>query len=114
MKTNMLILASFIAGFAIANVPNSKQVPVYDDTQELIAKGVEQMEILGKRSEEVNKAVKTKFHDMKQTIEVLEEEKEQLVQQVKVMENEIVAVKSVAPAQPFNVLAIVSDSASRK
>lgn len=114
MKTNMLILASFIAGFAIANVPNSKKAPAYDDTQELIAKGVEQMEILGQRSDAVNKAVKTKFNDMKHTIEVLEEEKETLVKQVKVMENEIIAVKAVAPAQPFDVLAIVPDSASRK
>jgi hypothetical protein len=115
MKTNLLLFASFIAGFAIANVPNSKQAPPYDDTEALIAKGVEQMQILGQRSKAVNEAVKTKFEDMKQTIEVLEVEKEQLVQQVKVMENEIVAVKAVAPAQPFDVLAIgVPDTTSRK
>lgn len=114
MKTNLLLFVSFIAGFAIANVPNSKNAPAYDDTQALIAKGVEQMAILGERSEAVNKAVKTKFEDMKHTIEVLEEEKETLVKQVKVMENEIVAVKAVAPAQPFDVLAIVPDTASRK
>lgn len=115
MKTNILILASFIAGFAIANVPNSKKAPEYDDTQALIAQGVEQMQILGERSEAVNKAVKGKFEDMKQTIEVLEVENKQLVQQVKVMENEIVAVKAVAPAQPFDVLAIgVPDTARRK
>jgi hypothetical protein len=115
MKTNILLFVSFIAGFAIASVPNSKKVEAYDDTEALIAKGMEQMQILGERSQAVNKAVKTKFDDMKQTIEVLEEEKEQLVEQVKVMENEIVAVKAVAPAQPFDVLAIgVPDSTSRK
>jgi cell division protein FtsB len=110
MKTNLLLLVSFIAGFAIASVPNSKRVHQYDDTEALIAKGVEQMQILGERSEAVNKAVKTKFENMKQTIEVLEEEREMLVEQVKVMENEIVAVKAVATAQPFDVLAILPDS----
>jgi len=47
---------------------------------------------------------------MKETIEVLEEEKEQLVEQVKVMENEIVAIKSEPTALPFDVLAILPDS----
>ena len=52
---------------------------------------------------------------MKETIQVLEEEKEELVEQVKVMQDEIVAVKSAATAQPFDVLAIgVSDTASGK
>jgi hypothetical protein len=50
---------------------------------------------------------------MKQTIEVLEEEKEQLVEQVTVMQNEIITIKS-APVQPFDVLAIVPDSTNRK
>jgi hypothetical protein len=115
MKTNILLVVTFLAGFAIASVPNSSKKPKYDDTEELIARGVEQMQILGQRSQEVNKAVKGKFEDMKQTIEVLEVEKEQLVQQVKVMENEIVSVKAVATAQPFDVLAIgVPDTTSRK
>ena len=114
MKTNILLFVSFIAGFAIANVPNSTKVPVYDDTEALIAKGVEQMQILGQRSEAVNKAVKTKFDDMKQTIEVLEDEKQQLVEQVTEMRYEITAIKS-APVQPFDVLAIeVPDTTDRK
>nr|DAL01338.1 MAG TPA: hypothetical protein [Crassvirales sp.] len=114
MKTNILLLVTFIAGFAIASVPNSTKTPEYDDTEALIAHGVEQMQILGQRSQEVNQAVKTKFEDMKETIEVLEEEKEQLVEQVKVMEDEIVAVKATASAKPFDVLAIVPDTADRK
>lgn len=114
MKTNILLFVSFIAGFAIASVPNSQKMQAYDDTEALVAKGVEQMQILGERSQAVNRAVKTKFDDMKQTIEVLEEEKEQLVEQVKEMEYEIVTIKS-ASVQPFDVLAIgVSDTASRK
>jgi chaperonin cofactor prefoldin len=73
---------------------------------------MEQMAILGERSSEVNKAVRTKFETMKHTIEILEEKNEMLVEQVKVMENEIVAIKAESAAQPFNVLAIgVPDSA---
>jgi len=114
MKTHILLLVTFIAGFAIASVPSSQSAPVYDDTEALIAKGVEQMQILGERSEAVNKAVKGKFDDMKQTIEVLEEEKEQLVEQVTEMKYEITTIKS-APVQPFDVLAIgVPDSTNRK
>lgn len=114
MKTNFLIVATFIAGFALAKIGNKPTDTRIDDTQELIAQGMEQMHILGKRSAEVNQAVKTKFETMKETIEVLEEENVQLVEQVKVMQDEIVAVKS-APVQPFNVLAIgIPDTASRK
>jgi predicted transcriptional regulator len=62
-----------------------------------------------------DKQVSESISKMKETIEVLEEEKEQLVEQVKVMENEIVAIKSEPSAQPFDVLAIgVPDTADRK
>ena len=65
-------------------------------------------------SAKADKQVAKSIGEMKQTIQVLEEEKEQLVEQVKVMQDEIVAVKS-APVQPFDVLAIgVPDTASRK
>jgi hypothetical protein len=47
---------------------------------------------------------------MKESIQALEMEKEQLVEQVKVMQDEIVAIKSEPVAQPFNVLAILPDS----
>jgi hypothetical protein len=114
MKTNILLVVTFLAGFAVASVPNSAKKPKYDDTEELIARGVEQMQILGERSQEVNKAVKGKFEDMKQAIVVLEEEKQQLVEQVTEMKHEITTIKS-APVQPFDVLAIgVPDTTNRK
>jgi hypothetical protein len=114
MKTNILLVVTFLAGFAVASVPNSAKKPKYDDTEELIARGVEQMQILGERSQEVNKAVKGKFEDMKQAIEVLEEEKQQLVEQVTEMKYEMEVAKS-APVQPFDVLAIgVPDTTNRK
>jgi hypothetical protein len=114
MKTNFLLLMTFIAGVAVARMEQTITQAPYDDTEELIKSGEEQMAILKERSEEVNKAVKHKFDTMKETIEVLEEEKEQLVEQVKVMEDEIITIKS-ASVQPFDVLAIgVSDSTNRK
>lgn len=112
MKNNILMFLVFISGFAIANMDGPKNDVKMDDTEALIAQGMEQMAILGERSEQVNKAVRNKFETMKQTIEVLEEKNEMLVEQVKVMENEIVAIKAEPIAQPFNVLAIgVPDSA---
>jgi hypothetical protein len=47
---------------------------------------------------------------MKQTIEVLEEEKVALVEQVKTMQDEIVAISVQPAALPFDVLAILPDS----
>jgi hypothetical protein len=115
MKTNFLLLLTFIAGVAVARMEQTISQAPYDDTEELIKNGEEQMAILKERSEEVNKAVKNKFETMKHTIEVLAEEKQMLVEQVKVMENEIVAIKSEPSAKPFDVLAIgVPDSTSRK
>lgn len=112
MKNNILMFLVFISGFAIAKMDGPKNDVKIDDTEALIAQGMEQMQILGERSEQVNKAVRTKFETMKETIEVLEEEKAELVEQVKVMENEIVAIKAEPAAQPFNVLAIgVPDTA---
>lgn len=114
MKTNFLIVATFLAGFALAKIGNQPTDTKFDDTEALIAKGVEQMQILGERSAEVNQAVKTKFETMKETIEVLEVEKEQLAGQVKEMEDEINIIKS-ASVQPFDVLAIgLPDTTSRK
>jgi archaellum component FlaC len=65
-------------------------------------------------SAKADKVVSSKITEMKQTIEVLEEEKEQLVEQVTVMQNEIITIKSAPVQQPFDVLAIVPDSADRK
>jgi hypothetical protein len=102
MKHTLLLLA---VGVAIGALIANKKEP---------EKTVETMKKATAVSAKADKVVSSKISEMKQTIEVLEDEKQQLVEQVKVMENEIVAVKSVAPAQPFNVLAIVSDSTSRK
>jgi hypothetical protein len=61
-------------------------------------------------SQRADKQVAEGVSKMKESIQALEMEKEQLVEQVKVMQDEIVAIKSEPVAQPFNVLAILPDS----
>ncbi len=113
MKHTLLLLAVGVAIGAL--IANKKEPEKKVDPIELaIEKSKETMKKATAVSAKADKVVSSKISEMKQTIEVLEDEKQQLVEQVKVMENEIVAIKSVAPAQPFNVLAIVSDSTSRK
>ncbi len=113
MKHTLLLLAVGVAiGALIANKKEPEKT--VDPIELAIEKSKQTMQKASVVSAKADKVVASKVSEMKQTIEVLEDEKQQLVKQVKVMENEIVAVKSVAPAQPFNVLAIVSDSTSRK
>lgn len=114
MKNFALLLLTGIAlGVLIAK--SNKKEKVYDPVELIIQKSNQTMRNASEVSARVDKQVSTSIGEMKQTIQVLEEEKEQLVEQVKVMQDEIVAIKS-APVQPFDVLAIggVSDTASRK
>lgn len=113
MKNFALLLLTGIAiGALIAN--GDKKQKVYDPVELIIQKSNQTMRDASAVSARVDERVSTSIGEMKQTIQVLEEEKEQLVEQVKTMEDEIVAIKS-APVQPFDVLAIgVSDTASGK
>ena len=111
-RTILLIAAGIAVGTLIAQ-QNKQESPV-DPVDLIIEKSNQTMQQASQVSARVDKEVAQKIGEMKETIEVLVDEKEQLVEQVKVMENEIVAIKS-APVQPFDVLAIgVPDTASRK
>lgn len=113
MKHTILLLITGIAiGAVLADQKTNAVTP--DPVDAIIQKSHETMRKASAVSARADQQVAQSISKMKETIEVLEEEKEQLVEQVKVMENEIVAVKAVATAQPFDVLAIVPDSASRK
>lgn len=113
MTRTILLLAAGIAVGALIAKQNKPQVAV-DPVDLIIEKSNQTMQQASQVSARVDKQVSEKIGEMKQTIEVLVEEKEQLVEQVKVMQDEIVAVKS-APVQPFDVLAIgVPDTTSRK
>lgn len=114
MKNFALLLITGLALGALIAAGNKKQ-KVYDPVELIIQKSNQTMRDASEVSARVDKQVSSSIGEMKQTIQVLEEEKEQLVEQVKVMQDEITAVKS-APMQPFDVLAIgsVPDTASRK
>lgn len=110
MKRTILLLIAGIAVGAIIAKKNEPKVQA-DPVDLIIEKSNQTMRSASLVSARADKQVASKVAEMKQTILVLEEEKEQLVEQVKVMQDEIVAAKAVAPAQPFDVLAIVPDSA---
>ena len=113
MTRTILLIAAGIAVGALIAKQNKQESPV-DPVDIIIEKSNQTMQQASQVSARVDKEVAQKIGEMKETIEVLVDEKEQLVEQVKVMENEIVAIKS-APVQPFDVLAIgVPDTASRK
>lgn len=113
MTRTILLLVTGIAVGALIAKQNEPEVPV-DPTDLIIEKSKHTMQQASQVSARADQQVASKITQMKQTIEVLVEEKEQLVEQVKVMEDEIITIKS-ASVQPFDVLAIgVSDSTSRK
>ena len=111
-RTILLLAAGITVGVLIAK--KSEPVKSVDPVDLIIEKSNQTMRQASEVSARADKVVAGKITEMKQTIEVLEEEKEQLVEQVTVMQNEITTIKS-APVQPFDVLAIgVPDTTSGK
>ena len=102
----------FIIGIAIGNViAEQRTAPAKADPVDmLIEKSHGTMRKASEVSHRADKKVAEGISKMKESIQALEMEKEQLVEQVKVMQDEIVAIKSEPVAQPFNVLAILPDS----
>ena len=113
MTRTLLLLAAGITVGALIAKQNEPEVQP-DPVDIIIEKSKQTMQQASQVSARVDQQVAEKITEMKQTIEVLAEEKEQLVEQVKVMEDEIITIKS-ASVQPFDVLAIgVPDSTNRK
>jgi hypothetical protein len=101
-----MAIGVLVGGALVAQKPE----PVDADPIDMIIENSHQtMQKAAKVSAMADKVVVEQVQEMKATIEVLEEEKVMLVQQVNVMQNEIVSIKS-APVQPFDVLAILPDS----
>jgi prophage DNA circulation protein len=118
MKSNtiktaiVLLIVLIVAGILNAQKP---KVKVLDDMDLIIEKSNQTMQKAASVSQKADQMVVAEVKEMKQTIEVLEEEKVALVEQVKTMQDEIVAIKSEPTALPFDVLAIgVPDTTSRK
>ncbi len=110
-RTVLLIAAGITVGALIAK--KNEPAKAVDPVDLIIEKSNQTMKQASAVSAKADQVVSGKISEMKQTIEVLEEEKEQLVEQVTVMQNEIITIKS-APVQPFDVLAIVPDSTNRE
>ena len=103
-----VLIGVLIGGAITAKKPNQVQA---DPTDLIIEKSKQTMQKAASVSQKADQVVVAQVKEMKQTIEVLEVERESLVQQVKVMYNEMESIKS-APVQSFDVLAILPDSAS--
>ena len=114
MKNTVLLITAIVFA-TIAVTANKKEQNVNADPIDIIIERSNQtMRQASEVSAKVDEQVATKINEMKETIEVLVEEKTQLVEQVKLMEDEIITIKS-ASVQPFDVLAIgISDSTSGK
>lgn len=108
----LLTVIGIMVGVALAD--GKKENKPVDPTDLIIEKSKQTMQSASRVSALADQVVVSEVSQMKETIVALEIEKEQLFEQVKVMEDEIVTIKS-ASVQPFNVLAIgVPDTASGK
>jgi hypothetical protein len=113
MKTNTLkaiiivLIAVLAATIVTAEKPKAK---VVDEMDLIIEKSNQTMQKAASVSQRADQMVVAQVKEMKQTIEVLEEEKVALVEQVKTMQDEIVAISVQPTALPFDVLAILPDS----
>jgi len=105
-----MAIGVLVGGALVAQKPRPVEA---DQIDIIIEKSHQTMRQAAQVSAKADKLVVEQVQEMKATIKVLEEEKVTLVEQVKVMQNEIVSIKS-APVQPFDVLAILPDTAGRR
>ena len=113
MKTNYLkaIIIVLIAVLAATIVSAEKpKIQVVDEMDLMIEKSNQTMQKAAAVSKNADNLIVAEVQEMKATITTLEEEKVALVEQVKTMQDEIVAISAQPVAQPFNVLAILPDS----
>ena len=103
----VLLIVLIIAGILSAQKPKQREVL---DIDLIIENSNKTMQKAASVSKSVDNLIVAEVKEMKATITTLEEEKVALVEQVKVMQDEIVAIKSEPDALPFNVLAILPDS----
>jgi uncharacterized lipoprotein NlpE involved in copper resistance len=113
MKTNtiktaiVLLIVLIVAGILNAQKP---KVKVVDEMDLIIEKSNQTMRKAASVSKNADNLIVAEVQEMKATITTLEEEKVALVEQVKTMQDEIVAISVQPTALPFNVLAILPDS----
>jgi uncharacterized lipoprotein NlpE involved in copper resistance len=106
----ILLILLIIGGILSAQKP---KVKVVDEMDLMIEKSNQTMRKAASVSKSADNLIVAEVKEMKATITTLEEEKVALVEQVKTMQDEIVAISVQPTAVPFNVLAIVPDSTGR-
>jgi predicted RNase H-like nuclease (RuvC/YqgF family) len=106
-KIALYLLIGGVVGYGLSAKVKKQKSP--DPVDIILEKSQQTMKDAGVVSAKVDKVVVNEIKEMKETIEVLEVENNQLEQQVHVMQNEIRTIKS-ANKQPFNVLAILPDT----
>jgi seryl-tRNA synthetase len=104
----VLLIVLIIAGILSAQKPKQREVL---DIDLILENSNKTMQKAASVSKSADNLIVAEVKEMKSTITTLEEEKVALVEQVKTMQDEIVAIKSEPDdALPFNVLAILPDS----
>ena len=106
----ILLILLIIGGILSAQKPKQREVL---DIDLMIEKSNKTMQKASAVSRNADNLIVAEVKEMKATITTLEEEKVALVEQVKTMQDEIVAISVQPTAVPFNVLAIVPDSTGR-
>ena len=106
----ILLILLIIGGILSAQKPKQREVL---DIDLMIEKSNQTMQKAASVSKNADNLIVAEVKEMKATITTLEEEKVALVEQVKTMQDEIVAISVQPTAVPFNVLAIVPDSTGR-
>ena len=106
----VLLIVLIIAGILSAQKPKQREVL---DIDLIIENSNKTMQKAASVSKSADNLIVAEVKEMKATITTLEEEKVTLVEQVKTMQDENVAIKSEPDALPFNVLAILPDSTGR-
>jgi hypothetical protein len=106
----ILLILLIIGGILSAQKPKQREVL---DIDLMIEKSNKTMQKASAVSKNADNLIVAEVKEMKATITTLEEERVALVEQVKTMQDEIVAISVQPTAVPFNVLAIVPDSTGR-
>ena len=103
----ILLILLIIGGILSAQKPKQREVL---DIDLMIEKSNKTMQKASAVSKSADNLIVAEVKEMKATITTLEEEKVALVEQVKTMQDEIVAISVQPTALPFDVLAILPDS----
>jgi hypothetical protein len=103
----VLLIVLIVAGILNAQKPKQREAM---DIDLMIEKSNQTMQKAASVSKNADNLIVAEVKEMKATITTLEEEKVALVEQVKTMQDEIVAISVQPTGLPFNVLAILPDS----